>query len=106
MHLFCEAHLLHHFEHHICYFERFLISQVNDKLGRIDLICIFSKSWNSCIIMNMVFLFPSFMKVVMLCALLNQVREEGGQRRYEMREITNVIIMFTSDSKRRKFKNL
>ena len=56
--------------------------------------------------MNMVFLFPSFMKVVMLCALLNQVREEGGQRRYEMREITNVIIMFTSDSKRRKFKNL
>ena len=56
--------------------------------------------------MNMVFLFPSFVKVVMLCALLNQVRKERGQRMYEMREITNVIIMFTSDSKRRKFKNL
>ena len=56
--------------------------------------------------MNMVFLLPSFIQVVMLCALLNQVREEGGQRRYEMREITNVIIIFTSDSKRRKFRKL
>ena len=65
MHLFCEAHLLHHVQ-----------------------------------------LFLSFMKVVMLCALLKQVREEGGQRRYEGREITNVIIMFPSDSKRRKFKNV
>ena len=106
MHVLCEAHLLHHFEHRICYFERFPISQVNDKSGRVDLIYIFSKSWNSRIIMNMVFLFPLFVKVVMLCALLNQIREEGGQRRYEMREITNIIIMFTSDSKRRKFKNL
>ena len=43
-------------------------------------------------------LFPLFMKVVMLCALLEQVREEGGQRRYEEREITNVIIMFPCDS--------
>ena len=106
MHLFCEAHLLHHFEFHIYYFERFPISQVNDRSGRVDLICISSKSCNSCIILNMVFLFPSFMKVVMLCALLNQVREEGGQRRYARRKITNVIIIFTSDSKRRKFKNV
>ena len=58
MHLFCEAHLLHHYQ-----------------------------------------VFPSFMKVVMLCALLKQVREEG-------REITNIIIMFPSDAKRRKFKNV
>ena len=57
MHLFCEAHLLHHFQ-----------------------------------------LVPLFMKVVMLCALLKRVREEGVQRRYEEREITNVIIMFPSDS--------
>ena len=106
MHLFCEVHLLHHFEHHICYFKRFPISQFNDKSGRVDLIYIFSKSWNSLIIINMVFLLPSFIEVVMLCALLNQVRKEGGQRRYEMREITNVVIMFTSDSKRRKFKKL
>ena len=66
MHLFCEAHLLHHYK-----------------------------------------VFSSFMKVVMLCALLKQVREEGCQRRYyEGREITNVIIMFPSDAKRRKFKNV
>ena len=70
------------------------------------MICIFLKSWNSLIIMNMVFLFPSFMEAVMLCALLNQVREEGGQRRYEMREMWRVIIMFTSDSKKRKFRKL
>ena len=51
--------------------------------------------------------FSSFMKVVMLYALLKQVREEGCQRRYyEGREITNVIIMFPSDAKRRKFKNV
>ena len=43
----------------------------------------------------------------MLCALLKQVREEGCQRRYyEGREITNIIIMFPSDAKRRKFKNV
>ena len=66
MHLFCEAHLLHHYQ-----------------------------------------VFSLFMKVVMLCALLKQVREEGCQRRYyEGREITNIIIMFPSDAKRRKFKNV
>ena len=43
-------------EHHIHYFERFPISQFNDRSDRLDLICIFSKSWNSLIIMNMVFL--------------------------------------------------
>ena len=57
MHLFYEAHLLHHFQ-----------------------------------------MVPLFMKVVMLCALLKRIREEGVQRRYEEREITNVIIMFPSDS--------
>ena len=46
------------------------------------------------------------MKVVMLSALVKEVREEGGQRRYEVIEITNVIIMFTSDSKKRKFRNV
>ena len=106
MHLFYEAYLLHHFQHHICYFERFPISQFNDRSSRVNLIYIFSKSWNSLSIMNMVFLFPSFIEVVTLCALLKQVKEEGGQRRYEMRGITNIIIMFTSASKRRKFQKL
>ena len=41
--------------HHIHYFERFPISQFNDSSGQVDLNCIFSKSWNSLIIMNMVF---------------------------------------------------
>ena len=51
--------------------------------------------------------FSSFMKVVMFCALLKQIREEGCQRRYyEDREITNVIIMFPSDAKRREFKKV
>ena len=42
-------------KHHICYFERFPISQFNERSSRLDLICIFSKSWNSLIIMNMVY---------------------------------------------------
>ena len=54
----------------------------------------------------MVILFLLFMKVVMLSALVKEVREEGGQRRYEVIEITNIIIMFTSDSKKRKFRNV
>ena len=54
----------------------------------------------------MVILFLLFMKVVMLSALVKEVREERGQRRYEVIKITNVIIMFTTDSKKRKFKNV
>ena len=47
------------------------------------------------------------MKVVMLCVLLKKIREEGCQRRYyEGREITNVIIMFPNDAKRREFKKV
>ena len=106
MHLFCEAHLLHHFEFHIYYFERFPIFQGNDKSRRVDLIFISSKSWNSNILLNMVILFLLFMKVVMLSALVKEVRKEGSQRRYEVIKITNVIIMFTIDSKKRKFRNV
>ena len=106
MHLFCEAHLLHHFEFHMYYFERFPIFQGNDRSRRVDLIFISSKSWNSNILLNMVILFLLFMKVVMLSALVKEVREEGGQRRYEVIKITNIIIIFTTDSKKRKFRNV
>ena len=88
------------------YFERFPIFQGNDRFGRIDHFFMSSKSWNSNILLNMVILFLLFMKVVMLSALVKEVREEGGQRRYEVIEITNIIIMFTSDSKKRKFRNV
>ena len=43
-------------KHHIRYFERFPISQFNDRSSRVKLIYIFSKSWNSLIIMNMLFI--------------------------------------------------
>ena len=106
MHLFYKVHLLHHYEFHMYYFERFPIFQGNDKSGRVDHFFMSSKSWNSNILLNMVILFLLFMKVVMLSALVKEVREEAGQRRYEVIEITNVIIMFTSDSKKRKFRNV
>ena len=86
------------------YFERFPIFQGNDRSGQVHLILISSKSWNSNILLNMVILFLLFMKLVMLSALVKQVREARGQRRYEVIEITNVIIMFTSDSKKRKIE--
>ena len=105
MHLFYKAHLLHHCVFHMYYFERFPIFQGNDRSRRVDHFFMSSKSWNSNILLNMVILFLLFMKV-MLSALVKEVREEGGQRRYEVIEITNIIIMFTSDSKKRKFRNV
>ena len=49
-------------------------------------------------------LLPSFIEEVILYAISDQIEEQEGQRRYEMRKKTNVVIMFTSDSKKRKYE--